>query len=369
LKGFRGRVVNEVKFPKFSIGKELQTHVLEFSSTKPFHSPKEFEETMQDAVSFVLEHLRSKCGVFLLGSGMHPLLDLSETSVWPHRHRRIYRAYEAVFNLRQHGWINIQSFQLNLSYGTSRKVPVLHNVLAGIIPYIPAIAASSPIYEGKLGEFVDNRLHFYKINEVEVPSLTGDVVPEYVKSTQDYKENIIGRYSRDLAKLNVDKCVLYKDWVNARGIVLRFDRKAMEIRVIDEQECIKSDVAISCFVRAATKGLVEIYNRDKQLLPHDMLVKDFNSVVKDGLRAKVLHPMGPTARDVCEYLYKLAIRNASDEEKSYLPLVKRRMKDGNLSEAIAKTVKQKSQRTEMREAIIETYLNVAKSLKDNTPYF
>jgi gamma-glutamyl:cysteine ligase YbdK (ATP-grasp superfamily) len=369
LQGFHGRIVNEVKFPKFTIGKELQTHVLEFNSRKPFCSPKEFEETMQDAVSSILEYLKSKYGVFLLGSGMHPLLELSETGVWHHRHRRIYEAYETVFNLRQHGWINIQSFQLNLSYGTKRTAAALHNVLASVIPYIPAITASSPIYDGKLGEYVDNRLHFYKINMKEVPSVTGDVIPEYVKSTEDYKENIIGKYSRDLEKLHVDKCVLYKEWVNSRGIVLRFDRKAIEIRVIDEQECIKSDVAVSCLVRAAMRGLMEDYNQKKELLPHDMLVKDFNSVIKDGLRAKVLHPKGPTAYDVCEYLHKLATQNASHEERDYLPLIKRRIEEGSLSEAITRNVKRKSQRTELREAILETYLNIAKRLQDNLPYF
>jgi gamma-glutamyl:cysteine ligase YbdK (ATP-grasp superfamily) len=369
MKDFHGRIVNEVEFPKFSVGKELQTHVLELNSDKPFHSPKEFEETMQGAVSFMLEHLRSKYEAFLLGSGMHPLLNLSETGIWPHRNRSIYKAYQAVFNLRQHGWINIQSFQLNLSYGTKRTAPTLHNVLANMIPYIPAIAASSPIYEGRLGEYVDNRLHFYKINEMEVPSVAGDVVPEYVKSTEDYKQNIIERYSRDLAKLKVDKRILHKEWVNSRGIILRFRRKALEIRAIDEQECIKSDVAISCFVRAAMKGLMEACREGNGLLPHDLLVKDFNSVVKDGLKARVLHPKGPTARNVCEHLYRLASDNASTEEKGYLPLIKRRIEEGNLSEAIVRKVKAKSQRSEFREAILGTYLDIAKSLRDNTPYF
>ena len=106
-----------------------------------------------------------------------------------------------------------------------------------------------------------------------------------------------------------------------------------------------------------------------QLLPHGLLVEDFNSVMKDGLRTRVLHPMGPTAHDVCKYFYKLATENSSDEEKSYLPLIKKRIEGGSLSESIARDVKKKSQRTEMREAILETYLNIARSLKDNTPYF
>jgi hypothetical protein len=117
------------------------------------------------------------------------------------------------------------------------------------------------------------------------------------------------------------------------------------------------------------KGLMETYREDNGLLPHDLLVKDFNAVVKDGLKAEVLHPKGPTARNVCEHLYRLASDNASTEEKCYLPLVKRRIEEGNLSEAIVRRVKAKSQRTGIREAILETYLDLAKSLRDNAPFF
>ena len=136
---------------------------------------------------------------------MHPLLKLDETGVWPHRHRKIYEEYGKIFNLKQHGWLNIQSFHLNLPYSNEDEGVRLHNLLAGLCAYLPAISASSPIYEGELGPNVDNRLFFYKTNQQEVPSITGDVVPDYVSSFNQYKKEVIGQYSRDLAKAGAGK--------------------------------------------------------------------------------------------------------------------------------------------------------------------
>ncbi|WXG44367.1 MAG: glutamate-cysteine ligase family protein [Promethearchaeati archaeon SRVP18_Atabeyarchaeia-1] len=368
MKDLYGRVVNAVEYPRYVVGKELQSHVLELKSKKPFYSPVDFENAMHQGVLFVSDFIKSKYGASLLGTGMHPLIRINEAKIWSHRHRSIYRAYEKIFNVRQHGWLNIQAFQLNLPYGGTKKGPTFHNLLASIVPYIPAITAASPIYEGKFGDYVDNRLHFYKKNQIEIPTLVGDVIPEYVNSTDEYVETVIGRYSRDLARANASKCIINVEWINSRGIVFRFDRHAIEIRVIDEQDCIKSDVAVSCLIRAAMRGLLR--DDDKlQLPPHEMLVKDFNSVMRHGLDAKVQHPKGSTSRDVCRYLFQLASNNALDEEKAYLPIVRRRIEECNLSQAIARNVERGSQKVGMHEAILKTYLDLVKSLRENKPYF
>ncbi|MEM4704430.1 MAG: glutamate-cysteine ligase family protein, partial [Candidatus Bathyarchaeia archaeon] len=237
IKSLYGRIVNFVEKEEFTLGKELQMHVMEIKPNKPFESPVAFEETMQKAVLFTQEFLKRKYGAHLLGTGMHPLLKLEETGIWPHRHRQIYAALSRIFNLKQHGWLNIQSFQLNLPYSNEKDGVLLHNLLANICPYLPAITASSPIYEGKIGEDVDNRLVFYKLNQKRVPSITGDVVPEYVPSFRGYRQEVIGRYSRDLAAVGAAKLLLDAEWVNSRGVIFRFDRRALEIRVMDEQEC------------------------------------------------------------------------------------------------------------------------------------
>jgi len=366
IKDYCGKVVNFVELPRFTFGKEMQLHVMEIKANQPFQSPVVFEETMQKAVETLSGVLEKRHHANLLGTGMHPLLQLDETGIWAHRDRKIYREYGKVFNLKQHGWLNIQSFHLNLPYQKEADGILLHNMLANICPYLPAIAASSPIYECSIGEKADNRLVFYKVNQREVPSVSGDIIPDYMSSFDMYRKEVIGRYSHDLKNAGAAQALLCKEWVNSRGAIFRFDRSALEVRIMDEQECIKSDVALGCFVRASLRGLMLI---EPAPLPHELLVADFNSVIANGLNAPVLSPEGPSARDVCGHLFSIAWANAQKEEKKYLSIIKKRIENGNLSDVIRKNVEKKAQHTDLREAIIDVYSTLIKCLLTNQPYF
>ncbi|HEX9862709.1 MAG TPA: glutamate-cysteine ligase family protein [Candidatus Bathyarchaeia archaeon] len=366
IKDFYGRIVNFVELPDFTFGKELQLHVMEIKANAPFKSPELFEDTMQNAVATLLDFLGKKYHARLLGTGMHPLLSLDETRVWSHRHRKIYQECSKIFNLKQHGWLNIQSFHLNLPYSKEANGVLQHNLLANLCAYLPAVSASSPICEGAISPNVDNRLYFYKLNQREVPSIAGDIIPEFVSSFAQYREDVIGKYSQDLAKAGAGQTILFKEWVNSRGVIFRFDRSALEVRVMDEQECVKSDVALSCFIRAALRGLMA---EKAEPLPHQLLVKDFNSIMANGLNAKVLHPQGETARQVCRYLFNLASENADDAEKKYLWIIQKRIENGNLSELIRERITKKAQKTDFKEAVLSVYSTLIKCLADNQPYF
>jgi gamma-glutamyl:cysteine ligase YbdK (ATP-grasp superfamily) len=365
IKDYCGKIINFVEMPSFTFGKELQMHVMELKANSPFKSPIEFEETMQNAVS-TLSQIVQKHGALLLGTGMHPLLELKETAVWPHYHRKIYDEFAKIFNLNQHGWLNIQSFHLNLPYQKEKDGVQLHNLLANLCAYLPAITASSPLYEGKAGPDRDNRLKFYKANQKEIPSITADVVPEYTTSFSRYKHDVIVQYSEDLAKAGAEKTILWREWINSRGVIFRFDRSALEVRVMDEQECIKSDVALSCFIRAALKGLVA---KKAELLPHDLLVRDFNAVIREGLNAKVSNPHGKTAKQVCRAYLDLAHEYADADEKRYLWLVDKRLETGSLSEIILDRVLRRAEKTSFHEAIVNIYSTLIKCLSNNEPYF
>jgi len=367
IKDVHGRIVNNVDLGEFSFGKELQAHVAEFKANQPFDSPEVFEETMNNAVLRILEFLEKRYGAHLLGLGMHPSLLLDKVKVWSHRDRQIYEALSRIFNLNQHGWLNIQSFQLNLPFQNELEAVRLYNALANLLPYLPAIAASSPIYESKIGDYVDNRLHFYLVNQAEVPSITGDIIPEYVGSFEEYEKTTIRQYSEDLAKVHAPRCLLNKEWLNSRGAVIRFDRKAIEIRIMDEQECVKSDVALSCFIRATLRGILQ-HQEEFEYLPHNLLVNNFRAVIRDGLDALVRHPKGSTARQVCRHLHRIAWENASSEEKKYLGIIKRRIEEGNLSDLILKEVTKKVLRTDLEEAIFTVYSSLANSLERNRVY-
>jgi gamma-glutamyl:cysteine ligase YbdK (ATP-grasp superfamily) len=365
IKDYCGRIINFIELPKFTFGKEMQLHVMELKANNPFKTPTEFEETMQIAVK-TLSQIVLKHGAMLLGTGMHPQMNLKDTTVWPHYHRKIYRQYGKIFNLNQHGWLNIQSFHLNLPFQKEADAIPIHNQLANLSAYLPAISASSPIYEGKNGKATDNRLQFYKLNQREVPSVTGDVIPEYASSLSQYKRDVIDRYSKDLERAGADKTLLHREWVNSRGLIFRFDRCALEVRVMDEQECVKLDVALACFVRASLRGLIA---SNAELLPHDVLVKDLNAVIKDGLYAKVSSPNGKSAREVCRFYLKLALEHAEEDEKKYLWLVEKRIKEGSLSELIRANVSRRAQKTDFHEAIVNVYSRLIRCLSDNQPYF
>jgi gamma-glutamyl:cysteine ligase YbdK (ATP-grasp superfamily) len=363
IKDYCGKIINFIELPSFTFGKEMQLHVMEIKANQPFKTPFEFEETMQTAVS-TLNQIVQKQGAMLLGTGMHPLLKLQDTGIWPHYHNKIYRQYGKIFDLNQHGWLNIQSFHLNLPFQKEADAIQTHNQLTNLCAYLPAISASSPIYEGKKGSDIDNRMQFYKVNQKEVPSISGDVIPEYVSSIDQYKRDVIEQYSQDLANAGADKTLLHREWVNSRGVIFRFDRCALEVRVMDEQECIKSDVALACFVRAALRGLNA---SNVELLSHDILVKNFNKVIKEGLNAEVSSPHGKTARQVCQYYLKIAMEHATEDEKEYLWLVKKRIEEGSLSELIYERVLRRTQKTSFHQSIIDVYSTLIKCLMDNQP--
>ena len=135
---------------------------------------------------------------------------------------------------------------------------------------------------------------------------------------------------------------------------------------MDEQECIKSDVALSCFIRSTIRGLMTLNNEP---LPYQLLVSDYNAIIKNGLEAEVLNPAGKTAREICQCFLNLATKYADDQEKKYLWIIEKRIKEGNLSNLIRRRVLNKAQKTTFDEAIISVYSKIAKCLSNNQPFF
>ncbi|MEZ6081808.1 MAG: glutamate-cysteine ligase family protein [Pirellulaceae bacterium] len=131
----------------------------------------------------------------------------------------------------------------------------LHAAIRILLPLLPALAASSPVVAGALTGYADNRMRFYRHNSQRVPSLTGQVVPEPVFSRTDYERHIFQVMYRDIAPFDTDK-ILCHEWLNSRGAIARFDRNAIEIRVLDVQETPAADIAICEAIVAVLKLLV-----------------------------------------------------------------------------------------------------------------
>jgi len=120
---------------------------------------------------------------------------------------------------------------------------------------------------------------------------------------------------------------------------------------------------LSCFIRATLRGVLA--DIEYPYLTHEVLVHNFRQVVKKGLDAQVHHPKGKTAKQVCLHLLEVASRNATSEEKEYLPIINQRIRGGNLSNIILKRVAGKAQKTDFEEAILALYLRLADYLEKN----
>jgi hypothetical protein len=107
--------------------------------------------------------------------------------------------------------------------------------------------------EGRVTGCLDQRLEVYRTNATRVPGMTGAVIPEPVFSRAAYEREILAPLTSAVATLDPSG-VLEGEWLNARGAIARFDRDAIEVRLIDTQECPAADVsvawAVSCVIRA-----------------------------------------------------------------------------------------------------------------------
>jgi hypothetical protein len=106
-------------------------------------------------------------------------------------------------------------------------------------------------------------------------------VPEPVISIAGYQKEVLGRIYADLAPHDPGG-ILAEEWVNARGAIARFDRMAIEIRVLDVQECPVMDLAFARLIVAALRALcVERWANARSLgdWPTRDLARYFNAAV------------------------------------------------------------------------------------------
>jgi hypothetical protein len=68
----------------------------------------------------------------------------------------------------------------------------------------------------------------------------------------------------DALKPHDPEGILAHEWANSRGCIARFDRSAIEIRLLDIQECPVADIALAAAVVGAVRMLVEERHCDTQ---------------------------------------------------------------------------------------------------------
>jgi gamma-glutamyl:cysteine ligase YbdK (ATP-grasp superfamily) len=235
---------------------ELVLHVIELKTTHPAPGLEPLAELFQENVGRINRILRP-LGARLMPGAMHPWMDpLREMRLWPHDYGTVYRALDRVFSCTGHGWANLQSVHVNLPFGDDAEFGRLHAAIRLILPLIPALAAASPVADGRPTGNLDQRMEVYRTNARRVPSVCGLVVPEAIYTRDEYENHLLAGIYRDIAPLDPEG-ILQHEWLNARGCIARFDRGSIEIRVIDVQECPAADLAVVALIVAAVRGLAE----------------------------------------------------------------------------------------------------------------
>ncbi len=256
LSAFAGHPASAFERGPLGWSNELVRHVIELKNLAPTPSLEALLRGFQAEVRAANRAL-APMDAQLMPTGMHPWMNpRAETQIWSADHAEIYRAYDRIFDCRRHGWANIQAMHINLPFADDAQFARLHAAVRLVLPLLPALAASSPIAEGKPTGFMDFRLEVYRQNARSLRTIAGSVIPETVEDRASYEAQILAPMYREIAPLDPEG-VLRHEWLNARGAIARFDRNALEIRVADTQECPRADLAIATVTAMVVKALFD----------------------------------------------------------------------------------------------------------------
>jgi len=288
LQAASGNALSDVGRGQFGWSNEIVLHLVEVKNTRPDPALEPLVAGFQAEVN-AINRMLHPMAARLMPSAMHPWMNpAAETRLWPHENAPIYHAYDRIFGCHTHGQANLQSMHLNLPFADDAEFARLHAAVRVLLPILPALAASSPIADGKPGGDLDSRMAAYCTAVQCVPSV-GQVIPDTINSRAEYESQVLAPMYRDIAPLD-PQGVLRHEWLNARGAIPRFDRNAIEIRVIDIQECPQADLAIAAAATAIVRALYD----DKwsslsmqQAIGTDRLAKILHACIRDADQAVI----------------------------------------------------------------------------------
>ncbi len=340
----------EVERGALAWSNELVNHVIELKTNGPSPQLPGLDAVFADHVR-VLGRLVQPMGGLLMPTAAHPWMDPSkDTVLWPHEMGEVYRAFDRIFGCKGHGWANLQCVHLNLPFDGDEEFARLHAAVRLVLPLIPALAASSPILDGRLTGLMDSRMHFYRENQKKIPSVAGRVIPEPVYSKREYAERILAPMYVDIAPHDPEG-ILQEEWLNARGAIARFDRDAVEIRIIDIQECPTADLAIAHAITCVLKALVherwqplERQKRfDTEALNEILLstTRDAEAAMiddKDYLEAFAIHAARAHASDVWQHVVETTVAVDADFTSEWSSVIETILREGPLARRVVRAV-------------------------------
>ncbi|KJS30959.1 MAG: glutamate--cysteine ligase [Desulfatitalea sp. BRH_c12] len=326
-----GQIVSEVEQGPLAWSNELVLHVIELKTNGPAPALEGLAPIFQDHIRRI-NAILAPLGGRLMPTACHPWMDpLTETVLWPHEYSPVYEAYDRIFGCRGHGWSNLQSMHINLPFAGDLEFARLHAAIRFLLPIMPALTASSPILDGRLTGHLDARMAVYCRNSERIPSVAGRIVPEPVYTQEAYAREIFQRMYADIAPFD-PAGTLQHEFLNARGAIARFERGAIEIRVLDVQEHPGADLAVASLIIATLEALCAERWRPLagiRAIDTAWLAGVFQNVIRDADRAVIADPvylgaLGLTGRhtagDIWQYLAQTVWPEAARAPELMRPL-------------------------------------------------
>lgn len=282
---------NDVARGTMGWSNEFVLHVIEIKNRVPVRDIAALPGAFQREVNAINALLVAR-GARLMPGAMHPWMRPdTETRLWPHDHAALYQTYARIFDCHTHGWANLQSMHVNLPFADDAQFARLHAALRLLLPLLPALAASSPLVEGRDSDHVDFRMETYRSNAAPFNTIAGAVIPESVASRAEYEARLLQPMYEEIAPHDPQQ-LLRHEWLNSRGAIARFDRHAIEVRVIDVQECPRADLAIAAALVACARNLFDAGARAatlraQQQVPTESLRALLMRCIRDGEQARV----------------------------------------------------------------------------------
>lgn len=369
-----GKITGDVERGDVDWSNELVSHVVELKTAKPTKKIPPFRRKFAKDVK-AINKLLAKRNAMLLPTAAHPFMDpYTETVIWPHEYNEVYALYNRIFDCRGHGWSNLQSTHLNLPFANDDEFSKLHAAIRLLLPIIPALSASSPILDGKVTGFLDSRMEAYLHHQERLPELMGSLIPEAVFSQEDYYRAIFSPIAQAMAPFDTEH-VMDHHFANSRGAIARFDRGAIEIRVIDIQECPSADLAIAELIVAVLKAMCSgrwVSNYLQRAWNENDLLVLFLQVIKDAGGATLSNRdylimfglMGKehlTAQKIWQHLFVEVYDVLSDGCRHHIAHI---LEHGSLAKRIvAHTGKNPS-----HEKLVAVYTQLAECLDSDTAF-
>jgi len=227
----------------------------------------------------------------LLGLGMHPVLS------------------------EKPGMANSQCLHIRVTYRTEEEGQELYRKILALLPYLVAVSAASPFVEGRLEPAADNRL--LRIRGVMQPT------PELSGGTGEGPTPL------------------------PASLVHRPAPGCLEIRALDEQECIHADLAVVAFLSALLRH------------PDPGIDRDAGEI--SGLLGTAIQYGTSRLQPELERLIEGARGTATRDERRFLPVMARRIEQGSLAEVLR-------DRSLNGEPLADLLSDLAFCLKTNLPY-